>query len=86
MIHAFTKISAAFRILAALGAAPLPALSQPATQNVVEPYADLVELAESSPLVALAEVQTVIRLEGPQAASAAPGKARLHRGARAGRL
>jgi hypothetical protein len=40
------KNSAAFRSLAALGAAPLPALSQPATQNVVEPYADLVELAD----------------------------------------
>lgn len=79
MIHVFTKIilplSAA---LAALGAAPLPALSQPATQNVVEPYADLVELAESSPLVALAEVQTVIRLEGPQAANVPPGKARVY--------
>jgi hypothetical protein len=47
MIHAFTKKFCRFPpALAALGAAPLPALSQPATQNVVEPYADLVELAD----------------------------------------
>ncbi len=50
----------------------------PATQNVVQAYADLVDLAESSPLILRAQVRDVIRVEPARSGNVAPGAARIY--------
>ncbi len=67
----FLRVSRGFAAGAAMVLAMPPAqAAEPVTQNVVRPYSDLADLAESAPLVILAEIRTVIPLNPPVAGQA----------------
>jgi len=65
----------------ALFTAAMPTYAQtsaPATQNVVQSYSDLVDLAESAPLVLRGEVRGAARLEPERAGKVREGAARVY--------